>query len=182
MKKLILGLTFASFLIQPSFASDGCPEFANTVNLKTGKDLEQANATHKAKKKGIYGGVNNSVRLEGGASAVKINAKDAVFAFKPLNPQVQPKQQIKLYQFDDNKTFRELSTGGTNLFGGSKNSKAQDTSIPIILEKAEDGCYIVKVDGTLPAGEYAFSVGANPDVQGTGTGLTGQVWFAFGVK
>jgi hypothetical protein len=91
-----------------------------------------------------------------------------------------------LYPFNTKKDYRELTVGGTNAWGGSKDKKAKDDSIELTFEKVSQGCYKVTPGGALPKGEYAFSLGSNADVQGTNAGwgstVSGQVWFGFSIK
>ncbi len=121
-------------------AEDVCPEFANMVSVisedgKSGKELKMERAVAKQKKKGIYRGYDNSVRLEGASAKVTVKSRQK-FAFRPINPQVHPAQQIKLYPFQTKKDFRELVVGGVNTFGGSKNRKSGDNAI--LLERREN--------------------------------------------
>jgi hypothetical protein len=174
-------------------AQDVCPEFANMVSVisedgKSSKELSLERAVAKQKKKGIYRGYDNSVRLEGATAKVSVKSRQK-FAFKPINPQVHPAQQIKLYPFKTAKSYRELVVGGVNTFGGSKNRKSTDNAILLNLEKIKDGCYEVSSTAPLPAGEYAFSLGgqgSSADVAGTAAGYgsttQGQTWFGFSVK
>ena len=176
-------------------AADVCPEFANMVSVISadgakGKELGMEKAVAKQKKKGIYRGHDNSIRLEAPTAAMSVKASQS-FAFKPFNPSFHPAQQIKLYPFSTKKQFRELSVGGTNMWGGSKNRKSADNSIELSFEKISDGCYKVTPAGTLPKGEYAFSLasvglGASADVKGTsagyGSSTSGQTWFGFSIK
>ncbi|MGB5284932.1 MAG: hypothetical protein WBN29_10510, partial [Polyangiales bacterium] len=96
---------------------------------------------------------------------------------------------IRLYPFKSQKSYRELVIGGVNTFGGSKNRKSGDNAIPIKLTKIKTGCYEVSTAAPLPAGDYAFSLGAqgsSADVKGTsagyGSSTQGQTWFGFAVK
>jgi len=72
------------------------------------------------------------------------------------------------------------------MWGGSKDRKSKDDSIPLKFEKISDGCYKVTPEVSLPKGEYAFSLGSSSDVQGTnagwGTSTSGQVWFGYAIK
>lgn len=162
-----------------------CPEFKNMVNAISNSEsvtLETPATEIKNKKKGLYRGFDSSIRLEGANSPVKISG-NATFIFKPKDAEMHPSQQIKLYPFESSKDFRELSTGGVNMFGGTKNRKNDDDSVSLKFEKVSPGCY--KVDfGKLPKGEYAFCLGENPDVQGQGfiSNSTSYAWFAFAVK
>ena len=174
-------------------AQDVCPEFANMISVisadgKSSKDLSIERAVAKQKKKGIYRGYDNSVRLEGPSAKVVTKSRQK-FAFRPINPQVHPAQQIRLYPFNPKKGFRELVVGGVNTFGGSKNRKSGDDSIPLELNKIKDGCYEVTSPAPLPVGEYAFSLGgqgSSADVKGTAAGYgsttQGQTWFGFSIK
>lgn len=189
MKHVLLVVLVALFSSTAS-AEDVCPEFANMVNVisedgKSSKELSMEKAVAKQKKKGIYRGWDNSVRLEGAAAKISVG-KSPAFAFKPLNAEVHPAQQIKLYPFDTKKDYRELSVGGTRAWGGSKDKKAEDDSVPIEIEKITKGCYKVKAGVELPPGEYAFNLGSIADVKGTnagwGSSVEGQVWFGFTVK
>ena len=171
-------------------AQDACPEFVNMVSVisadgKSGQELSIERAVAKQKKKGLYRGYDNSVRLEGAAAKVTIKPNQK-FAFKPLNPEVHPAQQIKLYPFKGQKSYREMVVGGVNTFGGSKNRKSGDSAVPINLKKIKDGCYEVSTEAPLPAGDYAFSLGGSADVKGTsagyGSNTQGQTWFGFAVK
>ena len=195
MKHLLTIATIALFSISSSgaFAQDVCPEFANMVSVisadgKSSKELSMERAVAKQKKKGVYRGYDNSVRLDGSNAKVATKSRQK-FAFKPINPQVHPAQQIKLYPFQAKKDYRELVIGGVNTFGGSKNRKSGDNSIPIELKKIKDGCYEITVSAPLPVGEYAFSLGgqgSGADVKGTSAGYgsttQGQTWFGFSVK
>jgi hypothetical protein len=190
-------LILASVLLVSSnaLAQDPCPEFANMVTLiadggQSGKELGMEKPIAKQKKKGIYRGYDTSVRLEGVSAKVAAKASPA-FAFKPINPNIHPAQQIKLYPFGPKKDYRELVVGGTNMWGGSKNRKSEDNSIGLSFEKIKDGCYKVTPDVDLPKGEYAFSLssvgqGSSADVKGTSAGygatVQGQVWFGFSIK
>ena len=193
MKNTILILVVALFASTASTASadDVCPEFANMVGAisedgKSSEELGLERAVAKQKKKGIYRGYDNSVRLDGPKSKVTIKPTQT-FAFKPINPEVHPAQQIKLYAFKSGKSYRELVIGGVNTFGGSKNRKSGDDAIAINLKKIKDGCWRVSAAKPLPAGEYGFSLAAaGADVKGTSAGYgsttQGQTWFGFAVK
>jgi hypothetical protein len=192
MKHLLTIATIALFSTSAN-AQDVCPEFANMVSVvsadgKSSKELSMERAVAKQKKKGIYRGYDNSVRLDGSASKVETKSRQK-FAFKPINPQVHPAQQIKLYPFQSKKSYRELVVGGVNTFGGSKNRKSGDNSIPLELKKIKDGCYEITPAAPLPVGEYAFSLGgqgSSADVKGTSAGYgsttQGQTWFGFSIK
>ncbi|MCB0514313.1 MAG: hypothetical protein KDC60_07790, partial [Bacteroidetes bacterium] len=71
-------------------------------------------------------------------------------------------------------------------FGGSKDKKSQDTSIPLKFEKTENGCYKITIGKELTTGEYAFSLGENASVQGQSSGYgqtsRGQLWYGFTIK
>jgi hypothetical protein len=176
-------------------AEDVCPEFVNMVSVisadgAAGKELGLEKAVAKQKKKGIYRGHDNSVRLEAPTAKIAVESSQS-FAFKPFNPSFHPAQQIKLYPFNTKKQFRELVVGGTNMWGGSKNKKSADNAIELSFEKISDGCYKVTAAGTLPKGEYAFSLasvglGSSADVKGTsagyGSSTSGQTWFGFSIK
>ena len=171
-------------------AEDLCPEFANMVNVisadgATSKELGMEKAVAKQKKKGLYRGHDTSVRLEDPGAKVAVKPSQS-FSFKPFNANVHPAQQIKLYPFNTKKQYRELSVGGTNMWGGSKDKKAKDDSIELKFKKISEGCYKVTPGGALPKGEYAFSLGSSADVQGTtagwGSSTSGQVWFGFSIK
>jgi hypothetical protein len=171
-------------------AQDVCPEFANMVSVisekgSSSQELGLEKAVAKQKKKGIYRGHDTSVRLEGPSAKVAVKPSQA-FVFKPFNASIHPRQQVKLYPFNTKKDYRELSVGGTNMWGGSKDKKAKDDSIELTFEKVSQGCYKVTPGGALPKGEYAFSLGSNADVQGTNAGwgstVSGQVWFGFSIK
>ena len=149
------------------------------------KELGLEKPVAKQKKKGLYRGHDTSVRLEGPSAKTAVKPSQA-FVFKPFNASVHPRQQVKLYPFDTKKQYRELSVGGTNMWGGSKNKRATDDSIELTFEKISTGCYKVTPGGALPKGEYAFSLGSNADVQGAnagwGSSVSGQVWFGFSIK
>jgi hypothetical protein len=176
-------------------AQDLCPEFANMINIisadgKESSELGMEKAVAKQKKKGIYRGHDTSVRLEGANAKVSVSPSQS-FSFKPFNAQIHPAQQIKLYPFDINKKYRELAVGGTNMWGGSKNRKAKDNSLELTFKKISDGCYKVTLGGSVPKGEYAFSLasvglGSSAGVKGAnagfGSSVEGQVWFGFSVK
>ena len=192
MKHLLIIATTVLFTSSAS-AQDVCPEFANMISVisedgKSSQELKMERAVAKQKKKGIYRGYDNSVRLEGPSAKVATKSRQK-FAFKPINPQVHPAQQIKLYPLKAQKSYRELVVGGVNTFGGSKNRKSGDTSIMLETKKIKDGCYEVSVTAPLPVGEYAFSLGgqgSSADVKGTSAGYgsttQGQTWFGFSVK
>jgi hypothetical protein len=195
MKTTILLLFVAAFAVvtSPASAQDVCPEFKNMVSVispdgKSSQELTIDRAVAKQKKKGIYRGYDSSVRLEGPSSKVTIKSGQK-FAFRPMDPEVHPAQQIRLYAFKSAKSYRELVIGGVNYFGGSKNRKSGDTSIPLKLTKIKDGCWEVTSAAPLPVSEYAFSlgnVGSSADVQGTSAGYgsttQGQTWLGFAVK
>lgn len=176
-------------------AEDVCPEFVNMVRVisedgKASKELGMEKAIAKQKKKGIYRGYDQSVRLEAPNAKVDVKPSQS-FAFKPFNAEIHPAQQIKLYPFNPKKDYRELAVGGTNMWGGSKNKKSADNSIDLTFSKISDGCYKVTPEVTLPKGEYAFSLGSvglgsSADVKGTnagwGSSVEGQVWFGFSIK
>ena len=176
-------------------AADVCPEFVNMVSVisedgAASKELALEKAVAKQRKKGIYRGYDNSVRLESPTAKVSVKSSQS-FAFKPFNASFHPAQQIKLYPLNTKKQFRELVVGGTNTFGGSKNRKSADNSIDLSFEKISDGCYKVTPVGALPKGEYAFSLasvglGSSADVKGTnagyGSSTSGQTWFGFSIK
>jgi len=189
MKHTLVIVLFALFS-STAGAKDVCPEFANMVSAigpdgASGKELTMDKAVAKQKKKGIYRGWDTSVRLEGPHAKVSIKSSQS-FAFKPFNASIHPAQQIKLYPFNTKKDYRELSVGGTNMWGGSKDKKAVDNSIDLKFDKISDGCYKVTPGVTLPKGEYAFSLGSMADVKGTnagwGTSVEGQVWLSFSVE
>jgi len=164
-----------------------CPEFANSIAAmrKSGGpsvELGLEKASAKQKKKGLYRGWDQSVRLEGPRAKVAVRG-DASFAFKPMNPAVNPNQQIKLFPFETAKQYRELMVGGLSNWGGTKDKDAKDDSIGLKFKKIEKGCYKVVPVAELPPGQYAFSLGT-ADVQGSTTrGATteGQTWFGFAV-
>ena len=176
-------------------ADDVCPEFANMISVisengASGTELGMEKAVAKQKKKGLYRGYDSSVRLEQPTASAKVKASQS-FAFKPFSAQFHPRQQIKLYPFKTKKQYRELVTGGTNMWGGSKDRKSTDNSVPLKFKKISDGCYEVTPEVTLPAGEYAFSLasvgmGTSADVKGTsagfGSSVDGQTWFGFSIK
>ncbi|MBW1905681.1 MAG: hypothetical protein JRJ24_10325 [Deltaproteobacteria bacterium] len=189
MKNTLIVLVLVLFSSTAS-AQDVCPEFANMVNVigddgAASKELGMEKAVAKQKKKGIYRGHDTSVRLEAPEAKVAVKPSQS-FSFKPFHANIHPGQQIKLYPFDTKKKYRELSVGGTNMWGGSKNRKAKDDSIGLTFKKISDGCYKVTAEGALPKGQYAFSLGSSADVQGTnagwGTSTSGQVWFGFSIK
>jgi len=188
---LLLGLTSSTANAQAT-----CPEFVNMVSVisadgTSAKELGMEKAVAKQKKKGIYRGYDNSVRLEEPNAKVSVTSSQS-FSFKPINPSIHPAQQIKLYPFNSEKKYRELAVGGTNMWGGSKNKKSADNSIDLSFEKISDGCYKVTPDVSLPKGEYAFSLGSvgtggsSADVKGAkagwGSSVEGQTWFGFSVK
>jgi hypothetical protein len=192
MKHAILVL-MVGLVVAPASAQDVCPEFKNTVSVisddgKASQELPIERAIAKQKKKGIYRGYDASVRLEGAESKVKVKATQK-FAFKPLDPEVRPSQQIRLYPFKGEKSYRELVVGGVNTFGGSKNRKSGDNAIELTLKKIKDGCWEVSTAAPLPKGDYAFSLGgqgSSADVKGTsagyGSNTQGQTWLGFEVK
>jgi hypothetical protein len=149
-------------------------------------DLETPSVENKQEKKGLYRGFETSIKLEGESSPVNVSRSESRFVFRPINKDVHPSQQIKLYPFLIEKGDRTLDTGGMNMFGGSKDKKNDDTSVSIQFEKIETGCYTVTFSGNLTPGEYAFCLGeaGSVDVQGQGTfGSKGQLnWYAFTVK
>lgn len=194
MKQILV--SFAVMLVASAAnAQDACPEFANTVNVivkdgAAGKELGMEKAFAKQKKKGVYRGWDQSIRLEGASAKYAVKPTHS-FAFKPFHESIHPRQQIKLYPFTPKKDYRELSVGGTTNWGGSKDRKSQDSSIELKFEKIKDGCYKVTPATALPKGEYAFSLagantGSTGDVQGTNAGwgasVEGQVWFGFAIK
>lgn len=170
-----------------------CPEFKNSVSVvsedgKSAKEMSPERAIAKQKKKGIYRGYNSSVRLEGSDAKVTVKPGQK-FVFKPMDPEVRPSGQIRLYPFKSQKSYRELVVGGVNTFGGSKNRKSGDSSITVNLKKIKTGCYEISTEKPLPAGDYAFSLGSqgsSADVSGTSAGYgsdtQGQTWFGFAVK
>ena len=190
-------LIFASVLFAAPLAEaqDVCPEFANSVNVivkdgTAGKELSLERAIARQKKKGIYRGYHQSIRLEGESAKYAVKPTHS-FAFKPFHSNIHPRQQIKLYPFKASKGYRELITGGTTHWGGSKDRKSGEGDIPLEFEKIQDGCYKVTPATKLPPGEYAFSLaGASAEsgasVQGTSAGygenVAGQTWFGFSVK
>ena len=189
MKNVLIIFVFA-LISSTAGAQDVCPEFANMVNVineggTAGKELGMERAIAKQKKKGIYRGYDNSVRLEGPGAKTTVTRAQS-FAFKPFHASIHPAQQIKLYAFNPKKDFRELVVGGTNTFGGSKNRKSKDESVPLTIEKISDGCYKVTPGVPLPKGQYAFVLGTASDAQGTtagaGSTTTAQVWFGFAIK
>lgn len=194
MKHLAILMLF-TLVSSSARAADVCPEFANMVsaiseNGASGEELGMEKAIAKQRKKGIYRGYDNSVRLERPSASVAVKASQS-FAFKPFSTQFHPNQQIKLYPFSTKKQYRELVVGGTNTFGGSKNRKSTDNSVPLKFKKISDGCYKITPDATLPKGEYAFSLssvgmGSSADVKGTsagfGSSVDGQTWFGFTIK
>ena len=193
MKHFLTVLAFA-LVSSSAGAQDVCPEFANTVNVivkdgKAGKELGFERAIARQKKKGIYRGYDQSIRLEGASAKYAVSPKHS-FAFKPFHTNIHPRQQIKLYPFKSSKGYRELSVGGTTAWGGSKDRKSGDSSVPLNFQKIKDGCYKITPAEPLPPGQYAFSLaGANTEstgaVQGTNAGwgqsVEGQVWFGFSI-
>ena len=189
MKNMLI-ITLIALFSSTASAEDVCPEFANMVSVisedgATSTELGIEKAVAKQKKKGIYRGHDTSVRLEAPEAKVAVKPSQS-FAFKPFNANIHPAQQIKLYPFETKKKYRELSVGGTNMWGGSKNKKSKDDSIGLSFKKISDGCYKVTPEGALPKGQYAFSLGSSANVQGTnagwGTSTSGQVWFGFSIK
>lgn len=192
---LLVGFTVSVFTLSSTASAqdDLCPEFKNMVSVvsadgKSAKELSPERAIAKQKKKGIYRGYDNSVRLEGAQAQVTVKPNQK-FTFKPMDPEVHPAQQIRLYPFKGQKSYRELVVGGVNTFGGSKNRKSGDNSMPLNLKKIKTGCYEISTAAPLPAGFYAFSLGAqgsSADVKGTsagyGSNTQGQTWFGFAVK
>jgi len=194
IRLLVVGFAISmSATSSTASAQDVCPEFKNSISVisedgKSGKELSPERAIAKQKKKGIYRGYDNSVRLEGAEAKLAVKPVQK-FAFKPIDPEVHPSQQIKLYPFKGEKSYRELVVGGVNTFGGSKNRKSGDNSIALNFKKIKDGCYEVSTEAPLPAGDYAFSLGgqgSSADVKGTsagyGSSTQGQTWFGFAVK
>ncbi|MCB0512066.1 MAG: hypothetical protein R2760_08225 [Chitinophagales bacterium] len=187
MKKIsLIFLTLLTVLVE----AQECPEFNNSIALLKSDnmmaDLEEANATLTQKRQGLYGGWNNLIKLSGKTSGIILKSSETIFVFKPLNDNIKPNQQIKLFQFEEEKKSRALETGGTNIFGGSKDKKSQDTSIPLKFEKTENGCYKITIGKELTTGEYAFSLGENASVQGQSSGYgqtsRGQLWYGFTIK
>lgn len=183
-------LTILSFILSASAgAQDVCPEFANSVNAitKSGKGVELGleEASAKQQKKGLYRGWDSTIRLKNANAKIAFKSAPS-FAFRPVNEKVHPRQQIKLYAFDTKKQYRELAVGGMNNWGGTKEKDSQDSSIELEFKKISPGCYKVTPAVELPPGQYAFSLGDAPDVQGTNAGWAansqGQVWFGFSVK
>jgi hypothetical protein len=188
-------LILLTLISSTASADDVCPEFANMISVisengASGKELAMEKAVAKQKKKGIYRGYDTSVRLDQPNASVTVKPSQS-FAFKPFSAQFHPRQQIKLYPFNTKKQYRELVTGGTTNWGGSKDRKSTDNSVPLKFEKISDGCYKVTPDVTLPKGEYAFSLasvgmGTSADVKGTragfGSSVDGQTWFGFSIK
>ncbi len=190
---LIIALTLFS---STASAQGLCPDFVNMVNVispdgKKSQELGMEKAIAKQKKRGIYRGYDNSVRLDGSNSKTTVKPSQS-FSFKPINASIHPAQQVKLYPFKAQKSYRELVVGGTNTFGGSKNRKSADNSVDLSFEKISDGCYKMTTAAPLPPGEYAFSLGSigvgggGADVKGTnagyGSSTSGQTWFGFSVK
>jgi len=194
MKKTSI-LVLLTLLSSTASADDVCPEFANMISAisasgASGEELVMEKAVAKQKKKGIYRGYDQSVRLEQPSASVAVKASQS-FAFRPFSAQFHPNQQIKLYPFSTKKQYRELVVGGTTNWGGSKDRKSTDNSIPLKFKKISDGCYKVTPGVTLPKGEYAFSLasvgmGTSADVKGTragfGSTVDGQTWFGFAIK
>ena len=190
---LATSVSTASVLPAGASAQDMCPEFKNSVSVvsedgKSAKEISPERAIAKQKKKGLYRGYDNSVRLEGSEAKVTVKPGQK-FVFKPMDPEVRPSGQIRLYPFKGQKSYRELVVGGVNTFGGSKNRKSGDSSITLNLKKIKTGCYEISMEKPLPAGDYAFSLGAqgsSADVSGTsagyGSNTQGQTWFGFAVK
>lgn len=188
-------LMLLTLICSTASADDVCPEFANMISAisekgSSSEELSMEKAVAKRKKKGIYRGYDNSVRLDQPTASVTVKASQS-FAFKPFSAQFHPKQQIKLYPFETKKNFRELVTGGITNWGGSKDRKSTDNSVPLKFKKISDGCYKVTPAVTLPKGEYAFSLasvgmGTSADVKGTNSGfgssVDGQTWFGFTIK
>jgi hypothetical protein len=188
-------LVLLTLLSSTANADDVCPDFANMVSVisedgASAKELSMEKAVAKQKKKGIYRGYDNSVRLDQPTASVTVKASQS-FAFKPFSAQFHPNQQIKLYPFNTKKQYRELVVGGMTNWGGSKDRKSKDDSVPLKFEKISEGCYKVTPEVTLPKGEYAFSLasvgmGTSADVKGTsagfGSSVDGQTWFGFTIK
>jgi len=188
-------LLLLTLICSTASADDVCPEFANMISVigekgSSSEELSMEKAVAKRKKKGIYRGYDTSVRLDQPSASVTVKASQS-FAFKPFSAQFHPKQQIKLYPFETKKNFRELVTGGITNWGGSKDRKSTDNSVPLKFKKISDGCYKVTPAVTLPKGEYAFSLasvgmGTSADVKGTnagfGSSVDGQTWFGFSIK
>ncbi|NND30064.1 MAG: hypothetical protein HKN97_15890, partial [Myxococcales bacterium] len=109
-------LMLLTLISSTASADDVCPEFANMISAisekgSSSEELSMEKAVAKRKKKGIYRGYDNSVRLDQPTASVTVKASQS-FAFKPFSAQFHPKQQIKLYPFETKKNFRELVTGG----------------------------------------------------------------------
>lgn len=191
--KLTVLVTVFVLLSATVSAQDVCPEFANSVHAivkggSAGMELGLEEASVKQKKKGLYRGWDSSIRLKNANAKIAIKASEArrSFAFRPVNEAVHPRQQIKLYALVVQKQYRELAVGGMNNWGGTKDKKSGDSSIELKFEKIRKGCYKVTSAVKLPPGQYAFSLGASPDVQGTNAGWAttsqGQVWYGFSLK
>lgn len=189
---LIIMLTV--FVSSAAGAQDVCPEFANMVNVisydgASAQELGMEQPNAKTKSKGGWGGPNQAIRLEGSTAKTAVKPT-AAFAFKPLNAQVHPRQQIKLYPFKIKRKYRELMVGGKNAWGGSKDRKNKDNSVELRFEKISDGCYkVTAASGKFEPGEYAFSLSsvgmgaAGASVKGAGTAdVAGQTWYGFSVK
>jgi hypothetical protein len=153
-----------------------CPEFKNMINLLVDgqlQSLESPSVENKTQKKGLYRGFDTSIILEGASSPVSANGASMEFIYRPLDAEIHPSQQINFYPFEDLKGDRKLSTGGMNMFGGTKDKKQEDTSINLKFEKVQDGCYKVTFTKTVPPGQYAFCIGEAGYVDVTGQGWGG---------
>jgi len=104
-------------------------------------------------------------------SAMKANGMD-MKAMAALSSMYDPTQMISLYNMKSEKGKRKILTQSMGLMGKSKSTA---TKFSLSIKKVKENYYEMRVDKSLPRGEYSFVM---MDMGGMGQSY---VLFAFGV-
>jgi len=106
-------------------------------------------------------------------SAMKANGMD-MSAIRSMSSMMDPTQMISLYNMKAGKGKRKILTQSMGLMGKSKSTA---TKYSLSIKKVKENYYEMKVDKSLPKGEYAFVM---MDMSGPGMGQS-YTLFAFGI-
>jgi hypothetical protein len=105
-------------------------------------------------------------------SAMKANGMD-MKAMSGISSMYDPTQMISFYNMKSEKGKRKILTQSMGLMGKSKSTA---TKFSLSMKKIKENYYEIKVDKSLPRGEYSFVM---MDMAGMGQSY---VLFAFGVE
>ena len=104
-------------------------------------------------------------------SAMKANGMN-MSSMSGMSSMMDPSQMISLYNMKPGKDKRKILTQSMGLMGKSKNTA---TKFALSIKKIKDNYFEIKVDKSLPKGEYAFVM---MDMGGMGQSYT---LFAFAI-